>query len=410
MGVATILFGTSSRDFRKNLIDNEQIKGVITLKQGVFEYTAAAGTVIVLGGDDEKTWFTSTADLQSLVSLLAGNLNNAFPVYYSSVVLPDNMLPEFYNGDDRLIEDNFEEAQSKPLCEVAEIIGGKSARRYDLAKEGIPYLRARDIQNGLIVTPDLFVKKEEADCFAKQFIQEGDILLSKHFGQNKITFVRSSDVPAIVSDALIIIRPFDVSESYLYNYLTSKTGNEIFNRQLNRIQKGSIVPSITLSDLRKIEIPVFTQEVMQKLEKIDLLSKEDVMDTIQNLLKHANNETNTVMDVMNALIAAGWDEQRFQTEQSARVSLKEGEVWLADLLYTLPDGRKVIIEVKTDIMGVDSKLIAAMKIILSEESNYFFVLTNGIYYETHRSGVKQSLKTIVAPTITQIENLGKEMC
>lgn len=95
----------------------------------------------------------------------------------------------------------------------------------------------------------MLLENRKGRDFSEQLVQEEDTLLTKNFGQNKIALVTADDVPGIASNGLFIIHSYDVSEKYLYRYLTSKTGNEIFNKQINRIQRGVIIPSIALRDL-----------------------------------------------------------------------------------------------------------------------------------------------------------------
>ena len=408
LGHAAMLFGIGSRNFRENLISAERIKGVITLKQSVFKQIAIPAAVIILNNKSHNTWFTSTESIETFAALLQDDVKNVQPLYYSSEIYPENLLPEFYNGDDKVIEKSFEGSQTKTLDTISEIINGKGAKREDFSKEGIPYLRARDIQNRSIVKPELFIDKEKIKNFSKQLIQEGDILLTKYFGQNKLAIVTEADVPAIASNGLFIIRPFDVSEGYLYDYLTSKTGNDIFNKQLSRVQKGVTVPSVTLADLKKIVVPVFDQDIMENLENIEFISREEAIATAKKLMKSSKFGSELEMIVRKDLINSGWNESCFVTDKKATIVLDDRR-WIPDFTYIMPDGRKTIVEVKSDISLIRPDWLQAVSQILSKENNYIFVLTTGVYYEIHFSGVSQSFKTTEAPTIAQILEWDKEV-
>ncbi len=409
LGHAAMLFGVSSRKFREELLNTESIKGVITLKQSVFEQIVMPAAVIVLNSNDSETWFTSAENVETLIALLKGNTENAQSVYYSSNVSPENLLPEFYNGDDKIIEKSFEGSQTKKLEEIAEIISGKGAKRDDFSADGIPYMRARDIQDGQIIQPDVFIDEEKVSAFSRQLIQEGDILLTKFFGQNKLALVTEVDIPAIASNGLFIIRPFDISEGYLFNYLTSKTGNEIFNKQLNRVQKGVTIPSITLADLKKIVVPIFEQDVMHSIENIDSISRNEAIVTAKKLMNQINSETELELKVKDNLLAAGWEESKFVVNTNAAIAFGNNKRWIPDYTYIMPDGRKAIIEIKADIAHIRPEWIQAVKYILSEENDYIFILSTGMYYEIHFSGVPQSLKLMQAPTIEQLLDWEKEV-
>ena len=410
LGHASMLFGMSSRKFREGLLIEETIKGVITLKQSLFKQIVIPAALIILGKKENDTWFTAVENIENLLLLLEDKVETIKTLYYSSNIDVENMLPEHYNRETGLAETNFEGNQTKKLEDIAEIINGKGAKKENYLENGIPYLRARDIQDGKIIKPDVYIDFEKADYFSNQLIQVGDILLTKFFGQNKLALVTEADVPAIASNALFIIRPFDISEGYLYKYLTSKTGNDIFNKQLNRVSKGVTVPSVTLSDLKKIEVPIFEEDIVQNLDQVEYISNKDAVITAKKLMKQsAEKESNLESSVKKSFINAGWKESGFNIEQKIAISLDNNKRWYPNFVYTMPDGRKTIIEVKSDITFVLPEWLYAVKCILSEENNYIFILTTGMYYEVHLSGVSQSLKMAEAPTIEQILDWEKEV-
>jgi hypothetical protein len=127
-------------------------------------------------------------------------------VYYTKKLYPENFMPEKYNGEQERLDKALDRYETKTLQEIADIILGKSVSRWELSEKGIPYLRQRDIKNGVIVKPDKYVTEDAAEKYAKQLLQEGDILLTKNFRQHKVARVTSDDLPAIASNSLFIIR------------------------------------------------------------------------------------------------------------------------------------------------------------------------------------------------------------
>lgn len=408
LGHAAMLFSWSSHAFREELLNTTKIKGVITLKQSIFSTIGIPAAIIILNGDDSETWFTSAENTETLVELLKGNLQDSQTVFYSSNISPESLLPEFYNGDDKLVERRFEGTEIKKLGEIAEVINGKGAKKDVFSETGIPYLRARNIQNGQIIQPNDFIDKECIATFSRQLIQEGDILLTKFFGQNKLAFVTVKDIPAIAGNGLFIIRPFNIPEGYLFNYLTSNTGNEIFNKQLKRVQKDVTVPSVNLADLKEIDVPIFEQDIMQSIENIDSISKNEAIETSKKLVKKINSTPELKLKVKNDLIAAGWEKANFVNGFNRAIPIGPDNKWNPDYTYIMPDGRKVIIEVKSDIIQITPEWVNAVKYILSIQNNYIFILSTGTYYEIHFSGVLQSINLVHPPTINQILQLEKE--
>lgn len=409
LGHVAMLFGVSARRFREELLAKENVAGVATLKQSVFEHIVMPAAIILLNNANDDTWFAAASSIKQLVGMLCGVFSEDCKVYRACKPCADNLLPEFYNGDDQVIEESFSGSEVKELADVASVIAGKGAKREDYADRGIPYLRARDIQDGKVVMPDVFINAEKAELFSRQLVQEGDILLTKNFGQNKLALVTENDLPAIASNALFILRPFEVSEGYLYRYLTSKTGNEIFNKQIKRIQRGVTIPSVALSDLIHVKVPIFDDETMMSLASMDSISKEDAIKTSRYLIKRVTTESAVEMNVKEMFLSVGWKNEQFVYERDTWIAIGRDRKWRPDFVYILDDGRKVIIEVKTDLTRINMDWLSAMKYILSSEENYIFILTTGAYYEVHISGIDKSFQSMGAPTIDEILNWEKEV-
>ncbi|MBR4358904.1 MAG: restriction endonuclease subunit S [Butyrivibrio sp.] len=411
LGHAAMLFAFSARKFRDELLQNERIKGVATLKQSVFDHIVMPAAIIILNNDSKETWLTAAENIDQLVEMFCGHFEETWKVYYTDKISSENMLPEYYNGDEQYIEEKLSGSNVKELGEVATIISGKGAKREEYADEGIPYLRARDIKDGKILKADVYISPENAEKYSRQLLQEGDILLTKNFGQNKLALVTDEDLPAIASNLLIIIRPFEVSEGYLFKYLTSETGQDIFNKQVNRIQKGVTVPSVAVSDLIHVKVPVLDVNTMQSIENIDSISRDEIVETTKNLMKNTSMFTEKQIEdaVREALISTGWLPDMFVDEKQATVNIGNGRKWMPDLAYQLDDGRKVIVEVKSNLGMIRPGWLEAMQAILHGDGDFIFVLTTGMYYEIHIPSVEKSLQMISPPTIEAILNWEKEV-
>ncbi len=402
VGYTSILYANTKQQllFREALLEKENIRSVITIKPT--GNTGRQIAIILFNKVEEKTELIACDGIDDASAYIAGKSPDGKTIYYADSISAENMLPEFYSEPLLPITETFSNTVIKKLEEVADIIAGKGARSYDYLSEGIPYLRARDIQEGRIITPDVFLSPELAKQFSKQLLQEGDILLTKHFGQRKLALVSESILPAIASEALFIIRPFGVSENYLYRYLTSKTGNAVFNEQLKKIERGVVVPSIRLADLKLVEVPIFDEETMLDLEQMDSLSEDEGIETALRVLRNIGNADEKAIEdqVINDLVSAGWDSSQIQKQ--AAINRTDKKRMIADLIYTLPDGVKVYFEIKNKISRVSPEWIAAMKEILQGSEKCFYILTTGLYYEAHVTGCSESLKSTHTPTIEEL--------
>lgn len=411
LGHAVMLFAYSAHRFREDLLEKEHVKGVVMLKQSVFDHVVVPAAVIILDIEAGETWLTAAESLDQLIELICGNFEDRHKVYYTDSISSKNMLPEYYNGDDKIIEEKLSGSDVKELGEIATVILGKAARREEYSDKGIPYLRARDIKDGKVHTAEVYISSESVRAYSRQLLQEGDILLTKNFGQNKLAIVTNNDIPAIASNMLFIIRPFNISEGYLYKYLTSKTGQELFNKQINRIKKGVTVPSVALHDLIHVKIPVLDEYTMQSIERIDSISKDEIVKTTMSLMKHTSmfNESKIEETVREVLLSMGWSSDRFIDEKLLTLNIGNGRKWIPDLVYQLDDGRKVIIEVKSNLCMIRPGWIEAMQFILHGDGDFIFILTTGMYYEIHIPGIEKSLQMISPPTIDVILDWEKEM-
>ena len=409
LGHSAVLYGQTSQRFREELLSSERVKGIATLKQSDFEHILIPVSIILLGNEDKTTWLTCAENLDQLINLFLGIFDGIKEIYYANELYPENLSPEYYNGDKEFIEETLSQSEVKELGDIAKVVLGKGASRYDYCDDGIPYLRVQDIKDGKIIRPQVCLSKDKASEYSRQLLQEGDIVLSKNFGQNKIALVTKDDIPAIVSNNLFIIRPFKVSEKYLYKYFKSKTGNEVFTKQLNRIKKGVTVPSITLSDLVHVKVPVFDESTMKAIEKVDLSSKDKAIKAIQMVTGgfFFFFEAGMQMTVMNNLISLGWKKENFKREQLIEISNERN--WQADIVYLLEDGRKIIVEVVKSFTEVDGSRLSAIQQILQGPKEYFVILTTGKYYEIHKTGVSESFRTTNPPTIDEILNWEKEV-
>ena len=407
LGYSSILYTRRDQRMRNALLAKESIRGVITIKQHGNNYHQIA--IILFDKDNTETWFASCNNTKEASAILSGRKMESTKVYYSETVYPENLLPDYYSDEHKEITSALLNTNTKKLEEIAEIIPGKSARSYDYRDTGIPYLRARDIQKGEIITASVFLPPEMASDFSKQLLQEGDILLTKHFGQRKLALVREENLPAIASEALYILRPFGISEGYLYRYLTSKTGQIVFNAQLKRVEKGAIVSSISLSDLKTIPVPIYDNETMHEIERMDCYTVEEGLKAALRIMQIGKRTEGIKLEkqVYDDLISAGWEAEKLSSYETNVLS--DGGRYFADFSYDLPDDTKVFFEVKSSFSRITKDWISSVISILRGPTKCFLILTTGYYYEVHIAGREESLKLLHVPTITEIMNWEGEL-
>lgn len=294
---ASVLYGTNMEKTRKMLLEEYSIQGVFTLKNAFFRLSTIPTAVLILGKSN-KIWLTSVITNDDVVALMHDISSYSRKVYYTEQLDVKNFMPEYYNGEMNEINAQLAKYETKKLQDIAEIINGKNAGNGHLTGKGIPYLRGRNLQNGKIVEVKDFIREDVIDEYAKQLLEEGDILLQKQFGYHKMVRVTADDLPAIASSGLFIIRAFGVPESYLYQYVTSETGRAIFDKQLSSIERGAVIQSIALKDLKELRVPIFDEQTMLTFANVDNVSVNDLLPAIKQMASKSFNDSKREMDFL----------------------------------------------------------------------------------------------------------------
>ncbi len=304
---------------------------------------------------------------------------------------------------------------TKKLGDIARIINGKSVSRDGLSEhEGIPYLRGRNLSNGRIVNASIFVKQERVKSCSRQILEEGDILLQKYFGQYKLAKVTIEDLPAIASNMLIIIRPYAVTSEYLYQCLTSKTGYALFTRQLEAIEKGGVIPSITLKDLNEISIPIFDCETRIKISNLDEQGISELIPRLIDIYNSNSKKTNTpnrendlIAKVYRKLEKKGWDHRDIADESGlARHCINIKREWKPDIILYNNDEILAVIELKkslTDFLSL--RTVDILSDVIASQQVPLVILSDGTYYEVHNSRNGTIKKLYDVPTKAELLNI-----
>ena len=391
--MASVLFAHNMQTYREQLLEKENIQGIITLKNYFFDVSVLPAAVIVLGEKSiQGIWLTSAASSEDIITIFSKKALYQKNVFYTDKLDPISFMPEHYNGERERIDVALDKYETKTLKEIADIILGKNVSRLELGEEGIPYLRQRDIQNGAIIKPSTYVMESAAEKYAKQLLQEGDILLTKNFGQHKVARVTSDNLPAIASNSLFIIRAFGVPEGYLYEYFTSNTGKAILDQQLSSIERGAAVVTINMADLKELRVPIFDEATMLSFSQIENMKAEEVLLTLRQMRRLGayvemfstlQVESEIRSKIYSELLNAGWAEYDLKlNSERYMIDLKAGK-WAPDIILLDGDNWLGGIEIKRDFSNLAPDWISKMREILEEAKIPCLILTTGSYFEVH---------------------------
>ena len=177
----SVLFVKNKFSFRKELIEKYPIRGIVTLKNSFFGVYAMPVSIIILDEQAKNVWLTSATCTDDVLIIFSDISQYKRKVYYTDALDPESFMPEFYNEELKQINEKLDKYDTAELQDIAEIILGKNVERLDFAEKGISYIRVRNVKNGKICNLDSFVCSQCAEKYAKQLLQEGDVLLSKNF-------------------------------------------------------------------------------------------------------------------------------------------------------------------------------------------------------------------------------------
>lgn len=408
IGPSVILFGKQFVSFRKELVNKKLVKGIITLKSKFFRNTAIPLSIIVLGNEEKETWFTTAASSDDLANIYLNLSNYHKRIFYTKNLSFEDFSPEFYNTETKKVIEDLKKYETRKLVEIAEVKNGAPIKRDEYTDVGIPILRSRDIVNGKIIHKNDFISFDSVDKYSKWLLQEGDILLTKYFGQNKIVRVELDDLPAIASNQMFIIRPYGIEEEYLYSYLTSDTSKESLVFQLNSMQRGVTIPSINLSSLKELVIPIYDNDTTSLI--IDSNNKSDELkETAKELYEKIYiNEKDLEKNVYDKLLNCGWKKEELVVEYKGLYNNDSTEFrWIPDIALFNSKEILAFMEVKGDLQYYNKFWKEKVEKIKSLNIVRFFIITTGFYFEIHDFKTGKIYKSSSAPSKDVLLDLSK---
>jgi type I restriction enzyme, S subunit len=156
---------------------------------------------------------------------------------------------------------------------LCELINGDRGKNYPgrkaLCKDGIPFVNAGDLENGIISTERLgFISPATFDILRSGKFGIGDVLYCIRGSLGKVAFNTNLPTGAIAS-SLIIVRPNEaISSKYVFYYLMSPLAHNM----IQKFDNGTAQPNLSGADLARFEIPIpglwNQQKIVAKIEEL----------------------------------------------------------------------------------------------------------------------------------------------
>jgi len=286
-----VFFNKTYKDLRKCLINNFNVKKVVSVPQDQFENTSTKTSIITFENTDKKTEQVEFYDLyvekfeedkfeeinnNIILTENKGDIKKVSDVLISTATLeelnenPINSLNgKDYNKKEIVCGKNYELKKLGDLCELK---SGKAIKSTDRNGTLYPYYAANGISG-----------------YVDEYLFDGNYILCAQDGSIGAThLVNGKFYP---SNHVWILEIKSVNIQYIYTFL-----KYIINYE--KYVSGSVIPKLTKENLSKILIPVpKTQEKMKYW--VELISKQhNILTTKQaKILELETQITNKIQDI-----------------------------------------------------------------------------------------------------------------
>ena len=288
------LWNTRDKHIRKFFVENGFVEAIIALPPKLFTSTNANTAMIVFGKNsgsvkmiDAHNIFTNNRRMNILVDsdveqiISAYNSGSPFTKDVSLDKIADSeysLDPQKYLSERESVTDGveFRELVSS-ITRGAPITASELDQLATAEDTNCYYLTLANIKDGMI-TDDLTPIREIDKRYEKYCIKDGDILLSKNGQPFKVTVASIKNDEKILATGNLFIITVDrtkVNPYYIKAFLDSTAGVA----ELKSITVGSTIPTIGISQLNTIRIPMISLEKQEELAKkyIDLLHEIDLL-------------------------------------------------------------------------------------------------------------------------------------
>ncbi len=262
-----ILSNPQYRYIRRFILEETEVKHIITLARNVFEDTSAKTSILILQRKrkDALNYQTNISHLEK-----SGNINNTIKIRATDLI---NRMDHFYyhnlkkNSIKELIEKGIGFKLLKDLviyCKTGKTLYGE-ARKF--SKEGLRFLHATNITEiGINYKKDeKFIDKSSKMYFPNAYAKVEDILFVRvGVGcAGRVAIVDDKEDEGIVTDYIHIFRVKEINPYFLVIYLKTKFGKDF----INLLKHGVGTVSINKTDLLSLPIPIVPEIIQIEIEK-----------------------------------------------------------------------------------------------------------------------------------------------
>jgi type I restriction enzyme M protein len=290
MGLRPLFISGIEGQIRRALVQSDVIEAVITLAPNLLPHTSASSAVLILNKNKteerrNKIQFIfadneyeplgrarNSVSLQNRQKILDAYKNLKIQNQFSAVVKLEDvathdftLLPARYVGLSDVDISLGSDVRWLALNELATVFKGTSLGRH--SGGSVPVIQGRDLSVPYLAIDQLEKKHVPEDLRRAVYLQAGDVLLQR-IGQRPQAFLVEEELSGVlVSDTVYVIRFKEDNRPrarYIVEFLNSTPGQA----QLASAIAGAVVPTLRLTSLREISVPIPNQAVVELVNNL----------------------------------------------------------------------------------------------------------------------------------------------
>ena len=305
-----ILWNGMDEPVRKYFVDNGLIESIIALPERLFNNTNIPTTIVVFSNNNKtikmvdardiyhhgrRTNTLNETDIELILKRIKSNSDSSKNISIKTISSNGYILEpgryliqidELKNGVK--FEDVINIIQRGAPLKASELDDMESNKKTEYQ-----YLRLANINNGDI-DEDLPYIKSVDDKYEKYLLKDNMLILSKNGAPFKSAVANIKNNQKIVANGNLYAIELDekkVNPRFLQAYFSSEKGMD----RLKSITVGAAIPTISIKDLKKLEIPLPDMRKQNRIAE----QYQDTLDEIRVLktkLNRAINKLNSVFD------------------------------------------------------------------------------------------------------------------
>ena len=192
--------------------------------------------------------------------------------------------------------------KSIKLENVCQIGDGNHSSNYpkasEMVEQGVPFLRAGNIQNGGISDNNLkFITPEKHIILKKGHLKKGDVLITNRGDIGKIAIVPKKFEGANLNSQIAWLRPDErLLSSYLYYFLKVTCSKSSFKS----LQTGTALQQLTIREIKKLDILLPSLEEQKKI----VVKLDSAFADIDKAINLARNKKDNVEKLQSSLLSS----------------------------------------------------------------------------------------------------------